>query len=156
MRRQRFEQRDEGHVDEDVAVVGVIDDVRNLRRVQPRIDRMAHGADPADAVVALEVPVAVPGDRRDADAFNDPQRAQRVREPRRPRLGVPIGVAVNRPFDRARDDLAAAIEARRVFEDRTDVQGDVHHQAAHRHISMKATGGRAAPGEKKMLARQDP
>ena len=66
--RQRLDQRREGEIEEQVSVLGVVDDVGDLLRKQPRIDRVQHRPRAGDAVVELQVAVAVPRERGDAIA----------------------------------------------------------------------------------------
>ena len=66
LRRQLLQQRQEHGVGEQVAILGVVHDVGDLIREQAGIDGVTDGADPGDAVVQLEVPVVVPGERGDA------------------------------------------------------------------------------------------
>ena len=126
-----LQQRYEGEVDEDVRILGVVDDVDELLGEQARIDGVQDGAHARHAVVELEMPVAVPRHGADAIARVDAERGERVGDPLRARLGVTIGVAVNRSFDRARHDLGVAVIQRRVIDDRRDQQRPVHHQSQH-------------------------
>jgi hypothetical protein len=66
-----LDERHEGDVEEEQPVLGVIDDIADLLDEEPRVDRVADGADTGDAVVELVVPVGVPGEGRDAVAELD-------------------------------------------------------------------------------------
>ena len=59
-----FQQRHEGEVGDQHAVLGVIDDPDDLLGEQPRIDGVIDRADAEDAVPGLQVPPGVPGQRR--------------------------------------------------------------------------------------------
>ena len=52
-------------VEAEHAVFGMVDDVGDLAWDQPRIDRMPYRAKTGDAVFDFEMPVVVPGQRRD-------------------------------------------------------------------------------------------
>src|SRR5450432_1350120 len=109
----------------------MIDDVRDLLGMQPRVYRMTDGAHSGNAVIEFEMAVAVPGDRADTVAVGYPECAKRVCELCGTRFGIAIGVAVDRAFDGARNDLDIAVEPGRVLDDRAEHQWGIHHQAAH-------------------------
>ncbi len=132
LRRQALDQRQEHRVGEQIAVLGVVDDVGDLVREQARVDRVADGADARDAVVELEVPVIVPGERRDPVALADPElRLQRVGQLPDPAAERGIGDPVRGLVGAAGDHLRLAVIVGRVVEDRRDPERLVHHQAAH-------------------------
>ena len=79
-RRDGFDQRQEGEVEEQHLVFGVVGDVDDLVGVQARVERVQHRARAGDRVVELHVAVAVPGERGDAVAGLDAQR-RRARWP---------------------------------------------------------------------------
>src|SRR3546814_6351294 len=64
LRRQLLDQWRKRQVEKQHLVFGVIDDPRDLLGEQPRIDRVKHIAAAGDRVVQLEMPIAVPGQRR--------------------------------------------------------------------------------------------
>ena len=64
--RQRREQRDQRVVDDDHLVARVVDDVDELLREQPDVQRVQHGAHVRHREVHLEVLLRVPHERRDA------------------------------------------------------------------------------------------
>jgi hypothetical protein len=71
-RRDRLDHRQEGEVEEQHAILGVVGDVDDLVGMQARVERVQHRAQSRDRVVELEVAVAVPGERRDAVAVARP------------------------------------------------------------------------------------
>ena len=72
-------KRQEGHVEEERLVFGVVGDVDDLVGMQARIERVQHGARARHRVVELDVAIAVPGQRRDAlAAFRMPIRSEGV------------------------------------------------------------------------------
>src|ERR1700722_6743840 len=107
LRRDDVDERAEGHVEDHVFVVGVIDDERDLIGEKPRVDRVANGAHTGHAVVALQVTVAVPGQRADALALLDAEPDEGLRKLFRAFFAIAPGVPVHVAFDTARDDLRA-------------------------------------------------
>ena len=96
-----LDQRRESNVEEQNPVFGMIGDVGNLRRNEPRIDCVPHCAQAGHAMLQLEMPVGVPGERRDAITGHDPVAVQGVGELPRAPGGIAIAVAVDRTFDGA-------------------------------------------------------
>jgi hypothetical protein len=141
--RQRGDNRQEGQVEEQHLVVGVVDDVGDLFRVQAGIDRVQHGAGARDAVIQFEVPVAVPGQRGHPVAHGDAQAVQRIGQLARAGGRIAPGVAVQVALDAARDDFAIAVVARGEFDDAGDQQRCIHHlalQGTHRVIRHVGSG----------------
>src|SRR5438046_7357584 len=85
-RRELLQQRREAEVEEDVLVLGVVRDVGDLVREQPRIDRVDHRPGAGDRVVDLKMPVAVPGEGRDPLPGLHAEALQRAGELPRPRM----------------------------------------------------------------------
>jgi hypothetical protein len=88
--RSRRELRDDRlHERQEVAVechqlgTGVVEDVGDLVRGEPDVDRVQHRSGLQDAVVGLQEVVRVVGDERHSIAGLDPQPVQRVRQPMR-------------------------------------------------------------------------
>ena len=138
--RQLLQQRQEHGVGEQVAILGMVHDVGDLVREQPRIDRVTDGAAAGDGVVQLEVPVVVPGEGGDAFAW---PHAKPVLERPGQLLGAPgeggIGRAVRGRIRRAGHHLDRAVARRRVVQYRRDQKRPIHHQAAqHRHPDLPA------------------
>lgn len=75
----RLHQRQEAQVEAQDLVLGVIHDPCDLLWMQARVDGVQHPARAADAVVKLEVPIAVPRQRGDAVAEVQGLTFQRVR-----------------------------------------------------------------------------
>lgn len=94
-----------------------IHDPGDLVGEKTRVQRVVDGADAHGAVPGLQMPACIPGQRRDAVTQPETVALQLLRHPQRalPQLG--IGGAHDRPFDRARDDLAMAVLAHRIVED---------------------------------------
>jgi hypothetical protein len=126
--RQLLDERHEHRIDEDVAVLRVLDHVADLLGEEPRVDRVQHVAGAGDGVVQLEVPEVVPRERRDAIGGREPEPAQGVRELRRAAEGVAVAVAMARMIGRDGHDLAIRVLPERVPHERADEQRHVHHQ----------------------------
>jgi hypothetical protein len=108
--RHGLDQRQEGHVEAQHLVFGVVGDVGDLVGVQARVDGVQHRAHAADRVVQLHVAVAVPGQRGHAVAATSrPARPAPWPWARRERGQLLVGGAVDVAFDAARDDLAFAV-----------------------------------------------
>src|SRR5215470_15396454 len=77
--------------------------------------------------------IPVPGERRHALARSHAKTLERAGELARTAMGVAVGIAMDRPLDRAGDDLLVAVVTIRVPDQRRDQKLGVHHQAVHRH-----------------------
>ena len=101
MRRELLDERHESQVEADVAILGVIDDVGDLLGKEPRIDGVHDGTHSGDAVIELEMPEAVPGERADAISLPDAEPSQRLGNlPSAPvhiRVRVPVNPALHSP-----------------------------------------------------------
>jgi hypothetical protein len=83
-------------VDEDDPVLGVVDDVLDLLREQPDVDRVQHRAEARDGEVELEVALGVPAEGRDPVPRSD---AQALEDPAQP-LDALADLGVGRPGGR--------------------------------------------------------
>ncbi len=140
-RRKLLDQRRKDWIEEDVSVLGVIDDVLQLLGEQARVDRMQHPPRGGDAIVELEVTIGVPGERRDPVAGLEPERVERVGQPFRPRRDLGVGRAMDRAVGAARDDLAFAVPAGGIVDERRDQKRTLLHQS--KHSSLPAAFGRS-------------
>ncbi len=132
LRRDRVDQRREIDVEQHVAVFRVIDDVRDLFGKQARIDRVAHGAHPADPVIRFQMPVAVPRQRADAVAGFDAEPRQRLRQLLRAAFAIAVRVAMQVAFHALRHDLRVAGVPRGMRNQRRHEQRHIHHLAQQR------------------------
>ena len=126
--------RQEARVDEEQPVLGIVDDPGDLLGEEARIDGVVDGAEAEQAVPDLHVAPMVPGERRGTLAELEPVRIEPLCHPERSRAQRPIVGAVNRPFDRARDDLALAMMLCRVIDQLVAKQRPILHQPAHRSL----------------------
>ncbi len=122
---------DEGEIEEEQLILGVIDDVAQLVVEEARVDGVADRAHPRDAEIELEVPVGVPGQRRDAIAEADAVALQRLGEAFGARFEIGVAIAMNAALDGARDDLGVAVIGRRIGHQLRDQQRPVHHHSTH-------------------------
>ena len=129
--RDRLDQRQEGQVEEQRLVFGVVGDVDDLVRVQARVERVQHRARARHRVVELHVAMAVPGQRRDAVAALDAEAGKGVRHPARARRQLAVGRAVDVALDPARHHLLLAVVALGVDQQRRDQQRQLHHRTVH-------------------------
>ncbi|MNV39337.1 hypothetical protein D3C71_1309130 [compost metagenome] len=106
-----LDQRQEGQVEEDVLVFRVIGDVGDLVFMQARVDGMDNGTHAGNAVVQLQVPIAIPC--QCADPFGRPgaQVCQCAGHLTRAVMAVAEGVAMDITLDPPRHDLRIAMMA---------------------------------------------
>ena len=128
---QPLDQRDEGEVDEQDTVLGMVDDVGDLPVEEPRVDGVDHGTHAGDGEVELVVAVAVPGQGADAIARGYAQALEHAGQPAGAPLGITVGVAMARAFDRVADDLRLAVMPGGEGQQRRDQQRLLLHQAEH-------------------------
>ena len=76
------EQRHEAVVDDDHAILGVVDHVGELLGEQPDVERVQHRAHRRHREVGLEVLLRVPQERADPVAGLDPEPRERARQAR--------------------------------------------------------------------------
>ncbi len=89
--RDRGKARRERVIDEDHAVLSVVDHVREVVGVKADVERVQDRAGAGDREVALEVALAVPGERADPLALLDAETTERVREAVDPRRDLRVG-----------------------------------------------------------------
>ncbi len=128
------EQWQQAGLYENRPVVSVGDDPAKLRGRKPRIERMQDAPCARDAEVALQVPVAVPGQRRDPLAVADAHTVECVHEllaaPGEMRIGMPVdaGCAL------MGDDLHVRKVTGSVPEEEPGIELDIHHR--HRRLPL--------------------
>jgi hypothetical protein len=131
VRPHGLEDGPEHLVDDEDAVVGVLDDVAQFLRVQADVQRVEHRARRGDAVVGLQVTGMIPAKRGDTIAAADAERPQRRSEP----AGVSEALVVGRSADAAvgapTDDLLVRKQRSRTPQQRRNRQRHVHHEPAH-------------------------
>ena len=126
-----LDDRQQVEVDEDDLVFGVVGDIGDMLGRQPRIERVQHRADAGDAEIELEMAIGVPGDGADPVAELDAQALQRLGELLGALGRVAVAVAMDRPLDRARDDLDVGIVGGGEIDHLRNQQRTVLHQAEH-------------------------
>jgi hypothetical protein len=85
-----------------------IDDERDLLGKKARVDRVTHGADARRAVIALQMPITVPGQCADPVTRSDIKADQRLRQLFGAFFAIAVGVSMNIAFDTPRDDFSVA------------------------------------------------
>ena len=130
--QQLLDRGQQVEVDEQELVLGVIDDVDDLLGEQARVDGVADRTHAGDAVIQLEMPVAVPGQGADAVARLDAQRRERLRHLLRPHPGISVGIAVEAAFQGPRYDFSVAVIEGGVLDELLDQQRPILHEAEHR------------------------
>ena len=129
---ERLDQRSERDIEEQELILGVVDDVRDLLGIEARIDRVQHRSAARHAVVELHVAVAVPRERGNALAGLHRERRERVGHLLRTAMDVAVGAPMERPLDRAGDDLGAGVNRDGVLDQRRDEERPILHQSLHR------------------------
>ena len=127
----RLKQRHEGEIDEGDLVFGVIHDPGDLLGEQPRIDGVIDRPGAGDAVPALEMSIAVPGEGRDPVAELDSLALQSFGDLER---ALPNGAVVggmHRPFDRPRNDFLLWKLDGGEIDDLVHEQGPILHPSQH-------------------------
>ena len=137
LRREALQQRDEARLDEENAVVGVVDDIGELLEIKARVDGVANGADPRYRIVDLEMTPRVPGQGADRIAEADAEFAERIGEPLRFTLRIGVAVAVQAALDIVGHDLRPAVIFGGEVDQGRDQHGPVHDQAEHRCYSSR-------------------
>ncbi len=130
-RGELLDQGNEGGVDEEKTVPGVVDDPGDVLGEKPRIDGMADGADAAGAVPDLQMPPGVPGKRGATVAERDALGVETFGDAKRTPAELLVIGAVKGALNRARDDGAIGRGHRRVVEDFVTKQRPVLHQPKH-------------------------
>jgi hypothetical protein len=142
-RGEALEQRDEGAVDDDDAVLGVPGDVGELVGVKPEVEGVEHRPHGRDGEVRLEVLLVVPAQRRDAVPGPDAEPRERRGQTAATIDDVAVGGARERPVGAPRDDLARREEGAGALEEVGEREGDAHHEALHGgHSTASAFGAR--------------
>ena len=124
------QQRDERGVDDDAAVLGVVDDVGQLLGREPDVERVQHRSHGGDGEIRLEVALVVPAEGADAVTLLDAQPGQGGGQLLGPggHLGEG-GRAVPALLDG--DDGAVAVDPLPVAQDVADQERGVLHGAFH-------------------------
>ena len=133
----RREERGERVVDDDDAILCVVDDLRELRRWEAKVERVQHRAHAGDREVGLDVLLVVPAERADSISGRDAKslqcRGQSLHALRDHLVGrVPGALAFERNDLAVRKDVGAAPK------ERGDAQRHVLHGRVHRLTSLLA------------------
>ena len=124
------QQRNERGVDDDAAVLGVVDDVGQLLGREPDVEGVQHRAHGGNGEVRLEVALVVPAERADAVPRLDAQPGQGGGELLGP-VATSVKVALRLPTFLDGDRRAVAVDLLAVAEDVSDQERGVLHGALH-------------------------
>ena len=130
----RHRRRQRG-VEEDQAVVRVLDDVAEVLLEQPDVERVEHGARARHREVELQVAERVPGEARDPIAGPHSQPGERAGQAPGPLDDPSVGRALDALLG-PRDHLAVPEHRLRSLRDLLDEQRAIHHQPVHRIILL--------------------
>src|SRR2546426_1278418 len=122
------EQRQERVVDDEHAVLGVVHDVREVTRMQTRVDGMQDVARERYSEVRLEMLVLVPAESRDAVTTPQAELLERDRELLRAGYEGRVRIPVESLVWPAGDDRLVPKESLRSSEDERERQRVFHHQ----------------------------
>ena len=128
---QLLQERQEGQVGQQHAVLGVVDDPGDLLGEQPRIDRVIDRPDPENAVPGFQMPGGVPGERPHPVAEPDAVAVEALGDLQGAGADLRIVGGHQRAFDRARMDAARTVVQCRVIDDAMAQQRPVLHQSQH-------------------------
>ena len=129
-RKLRREKRNQGRVDDDHAVLGVIGDMDQLLGEQTNVQGVEHSAHRGDRQVRLEVLGVVPHERGDSLVALDAEPAQGVRELSTALADVSVGHTARAGLG-PRDNLGGAVNGGTVAEKLSNGEGGVLHGAQH-------------------------
>ena len=126
-----FQERNEGHIGQQQAILGVIDDPGDLIGKEPRIDRMVDRADSHDTVPGLDMTPRVPGERGDAITEPNSVLFETLRQAQGARADLGVGGGVKRPLDGARDNRPLGVVGCGMVEEAMAKERPVLHQPKH-------------------------
>ena len=130
----RLHQRQEGHVEGQCPVFGMVDDPHQLLGRQTRVQGVDDPPAARNAEIQLDVSVTVPGQGGEPVAELQTQPLDCCRDLARAQRGVAVRVTVGVAFDAARDDLGVVVVARGELDQARDRQRQVLHRAQHAHV----------------------
>ena len=136
----------------------MIDDVDQLRGMQPRIAGVQHHAAARHREINLEVPMRVAGNGADVAACVEAQGFERIRQASRAVRALGINISMEGPVRLARDDFHLAKLGGGMLDDAGDQERPIHHQARTQHcenpLSVCQASGLAAQFDTKRASRQ--
>ena len=124
-------QWQKGHVEAQHLIFSVVGDPDHLIRMESRIDGVQYPPGTTDTEIQLQMPVAVPGQRRHPVAGIQAQCVKTMRDlPCASGDPGPIG-SVDVAFDTAGHDFGVAMMGFRMHDQGGNVQGHLLHQSQH-------------------------
>ena len=132
------EHRIDARVGEDHRVARVIDDVGQILRGEPEVQRVQHGARERGRPVDLEMAVTVPRERRHAVAFFHSEIAEEPGQAHRALGEVGVGVPEERASRHPRRQRLLREQAAAPLEEMRQRERSIHHQV----VQWRAHGAR--------------
>ena len=126
-----LQQLDEGEIDEEHLVFGVVHDPGDLVGKQPGIERVVDRPDTQNAVPGLEMTPCVPGHRGDTIAHPAAIPVEALSKLERASANLCIVGSVERTFDRSRHDLPLSVVDSRMIDDLVAEQRPFLHHSKH-------------------------
>ena len=150
LRRELLQQRDEGVVDEDHPVLGVVDDVDQLLLEQADVERVQHRTHARHREVQLQMALAVPRERAHSLALRHSQAGERARQAIDALGHLRVLGAQHRAVVLEREDLRARVVGGQAAADVVERQREVvlHQALQHlRHPLPTPSRGASCPRE---------
>ena len=129
-RHQRGQQADQGPVDEDDLVLGVVDDVGDLLGEQADVERVQHPGRARGGEVQLEVAGRVPGEGGHPTVGRDAEGVEHAAQLAGPASPLAVALALE-PGGRGRHHLLAGEQLLGPVEQVGDGQGAILHEPEH-------------------------
>jgi len=114
--------------------LGMVDDIADLFGIKPGVHRMQHGPHARNGEIQLQMPMRVPGQRCHPVTRLDAQPDQGLRDLACTNGKASPGLAHQRTFAGAADDLGRGVILLCVVEQAGNEQGAILHQAEHHGI----------------------
>ena len=127
-----LKQRQQHVIDDEKAVVRMIDDEGQLLRMQPQIERVYHAAGGRYAEIGFQVHVVVPAQSANTVSRSQPCTMQRFRQRLDAAVKIQIRVTVQAAVRQAGNDLNRRVSFWDPLQDGLQGKGVIHHGTLHR------------------------
>ena len=144
---QRHQPRQQRGIDKQRHIGGIVQNIGDLVRKQPRIDRVQHRPHAGGGVIHLHMRRGVPAQRRHPLATPHPQPGQRMRQLRCARRHGGVAGAAHRPGRIHADQFRSAMMLRRMGQDGGYQQRVLLHQAKHHILPLVFLGSHSIAQE---------
>jgi hypothetical protein len=129
--QELLQQRQQDAIHHHHAIAGMVDDRREIVRMQAQVQRVQDRADGRDAEIRFQMLVVIPPQSSDAVSGSHAEILQRHRELLRARDHVAVAVAMDAAIGKATDDLDLGGKRFRAPHDGGNRELILHHQTAH-------------------------